>query len=110
MNIRTEAIVAISDVGLPLSLIAYEDTVGILDAAKYELTIRNVKYMDLRSTLSARFSDHRYGALFKDICQLFTYKYMQLNIFYKDDWKPFVYTFVLSVKHLFVNLFNKLKN
>ena len=110
MSIRIDGFISISDSFLPLSLIAYEDAVGILDVAKYELTIRNVKYMDLRSTLSARFSEHRYGELFKDICQLFICKYMQLNIFYKDNWKPFVYTFVLSVKHLFVNLFNKLKN
>lgn len=61
MSIRIDGFISISDSFLPLSLIAYEDAVGILDVAKYELTIRNVKYMDLRSTLSARFSEHRYG-------------------------------------------------
>ena len=108
MNIRTEAIVTVSDVTLPLSLIVYEDSIGILDAAKYNIAVENTKYIDFRPLLLARLSDKCYGFLLKDICRIFLDKHVRLNIFYKDDWKPFAYTFVLSIIHLFGNIFNKL--
>lgn len=108
MSIRIDGFVSISDLDLPLSLIAYEDAIGILDVAKYNIAVENMKYIDFRPLLLVRLSDKCYGILFKDICRIFIDKHVRLNIFYKDDWKPFAYTFVLSIIHLFRNIFNKL--
>ena len=102
MSIRIDGFISISDSFLPLSLIAYEDAVGILDVAKYELTIRNVKYMDLRSHYQLAFQSIVMGNYLRIYANCLYVSICSSISFIKYNWKPFVY----NIRFIRLNHFN----
>lgn len=107
MSTRAEGFVSISDNIIPLSLITYEDLIGLLDINKYPYIYKYVKYIDFRTLLFARLVEKKYVQLLMEILSNLFRNTVRYNIYYKDNKTPFIYTIFLSMKHGVEKLFHK---
>lgn len=103
MNVRTEAIIPLTEKKYSLSLATYLGCIGC--SIKNNENSYKINYLDIRPTVVARIRQRKPFFLIKDILIAFLFRNWKINIFYSNDIMPFVITFLRSVKGFIKNKF-----
>lgn len=102
MNVRTEAIIALSDSNISLASIAYLSTSGqSTDQLMVIAPVASqIKYIDIRSTIDVRLGQQKFLKLLKEIIVCWFVSGLKINIWYRDDCKPFLSVMWRSIRAL----------